>query len=711
MLTAERKINRAMLDFMLEACRKGETMKVRFGRVLFSGASAAGKTNFCNLLLKKEFQPQHISTGLRESERVSAMKIGTQQSDNGVLFDKLDLEHEKFDLWWCLNTFTEQAENAHDDESDEEAENNDQYETLCTVERDLAAKNLSGGKNLPNGPLDKDEILNTLTFLDTGGQPQFINMLPAVNSCAMVTFIVHNMKNSLTSPVTVTHGRKDSTKSFEPYNNDCTNLQLIKSLISFTDNVLCGRRPTAIFSDENIIKGENKSYVAFIGTHLDTASQEDRNIMNKFLEKIIPDSQLSHVWKWVHKDYKYLIPVDNTTALTDDEDESAVVIRNKLYDALCEQNTYHVPIVWIILDLEIRQICQERHNHAISYAEVVELCREKKLLNKEDDIKNGLRFHHLFGTLLYFEEVEEISDIVFTDLQWLFDKLTAMVMQSYNSDIKASEDFEHKGIFRATLLKKTDFTIKEFRGINSPNKDFKEQFLKLLEHLKIIAPIKQPSGIVEKYFMPCLLKSCSFNQNGNCHHFLEDYGRQTVGGNIEVPPLVIQLTRCLSSGEECSAFPRGVFCCLVVELLQDDSIWELVWSNKTDEVFDNLVTLSYKNTDHKVTLMDKILFLEVQIRHENSSEVLVHCSIKKCLETYLKDICDRLNFYNYNITSGFVCTKCQVGDRLGEHVAKLSANRRSFTCRYGKSTKVSASHAVWFNLVCQCVSVHSQGGR
>jgi len=55
---------------MLEACRKGETMKVRFGRVLFSGASAAGKTNFYNLLLKKQFQQQHISTGLHESERL-----------------------------------------------------------------------------------------------------------------------------------------------------------------------------------------------------------------------------------------------------------------------------------------------------------------------------------------------------------------------------------------------------------------------------------------------------------------------------------------------------------------------------------------------------------------------------------------------------------------------------------------------------------------
>ena len=36
--------------------------------------------------------------------------------------------------------------------------------------------------------------MDILTFMDTGGQPQFISMLPAVNSFAMITFIIHKMK-------------------------------------------------------------------------------------------------------------------------------------------------------------------------------------------------------------------------------------------------------------------------------------------------------------------------------------------------------------------------------------------------------------------------------------------------------------------------------------------------------------------------------------
>jgi len=59
-----------MLNFMLNSCRKGDT---RFERVVLCGSSGAGKLN---LLLMNAFQPNHNSTGLHESERVSAIKVG-----------------------------------------------------------------------------------------------------------------------------------------------------------------------------------------------------------------------------------------------------------------------------------------------------------------------------------------------------------------------------------------------------------------------------------------------------------------------------------------------------------------------------------------------------------------------------------------------------------------------------------------------------------
>jgi len=85
-----------MLNFMLNSCRKGDTIKVRFGRVVLCGSSGAGKSNFLNLLLKKAFQPNHNSTGLHEFERVSAIKVGIQQSSKyiPVHFTVLNIENQ-----------------------------------------------------------------------------------------------------------------------------------------------------------------------------------------------------------------------------------------------------------------------------------------------------------------------------------------------------------------------------------------------------------------------------------------------------------------------------------------------------------------------------------------------------------------------------------------------------------------------------------------
>ena len=247
----------------------------------------------------------------------------------------------------------------------------------------------------------KCEIMNIFTFMDTGGQPQFISMIPAVNSSALVTFIVHNLKDNLNDKVTVSHGDKDGKQSFIPYTIGCTNLELIKSLISFTNNSLLRKKP---FLEEicDTRRKENVSYLSFIGSHLDKAlaiknSEKCVHEIDQHLDTILKDTGLKHVWMNVHPEYKYLIPVNNLTS--EDENQYGThdivkTIRRKLYEKILQQDVYNVPIVWLLLELEIRKKCEKQK--FIPFKEIVKLCHEHDLLQKEDDIKDGLRFHHLF---------------------------------------------------------------------------------------------------------------------------------------------------------------------------------------------------------------------------------------------------------------------------------------------------------------------------
>ena len=62
----------------------------------------------------------------------------------------------------------------------------------------------------------------------------------------MVTFIVHKMEGgaeNLHHPVMVAHGNEEGKSSFKPYSTAQTNLELIKGLMSFTNNIFLQNKP------------------------------------------------------------------------------------------------------------------------------------------------------------------------------------------------------------------------------------------------------------------------------------------------------------------------------------------------------------------------------------------------------------------------------------------------------------------------------------
>ena len=86
-------------EIMLKARDAKYSVPIRFGKVLFCGAAAAGKTNFLNLLMKEGFQSLHISTEVLKPQQVTmAIKAITSISDNEVEFKKMQIDDEIMQL-------------------------------------------------------------------------------------------------------------------------------------------------------------------------------------------------------------------------------------------------------------------------------------------------------------------------------------------------------------------------------------------------------------------------------------------------------------------------------------------------------------------------------------------------------------------------------------------------------------------------------------
>ena len=693
------KFNQDIVDFMLLIRKEGLTIKVRYGKVVLAGSSAAGKTSFFQLLMKRPHCQKHISTGLAETQQVTIAKAQIQlstQSDN-IEFKALNFNDEISQLRSRLHSklHTEPSLHTsktvpHTHESTRTRSLKSKVHVLTGVEADVASN--SEIHKLPQQPIE--DVWNILTFIDTGGQPQFISMLPAVNSTAMVTFVVHKLEggaDSLHNQVTVAHGNKQGEHSFKPYSIGQTNLDLLKVLMSFTNNIFLKDNS---FLDKVCCKvGNSATFLSFIGTHSDKVTKEDVSETDKIIKNVVLDAHLKHVWMQLIANYSCLIPINNTTAGQDNEDENASIIRSKLNQLLQEQSVYDVPIVWVLLELEIRKVCNDRKCSFITYAEILELCKEKQLSSDEEFIKNGLRFHHLFGVLLYFEEVEGLKNLVITDHQWLFDNLTKIVCHQYRdiSDTTVYTDFVHKGIFHKTLLDKIDLGAENIKmvGINKTTFDLKFSFLNLLKHLRIVAPLKETEETCT-FFMPSLLNSCNFSTNQLM--FLQELGTNGVNENnksFNVTPLLIQFTKH-TMPDTYGTFPRGVFCCLAVQLLHQNPDWRLQWSVDEEKVFDNLITFSME-TGHFITLMDKILFLEVQVRHKKGIDPSTCSQIYDVLCRSLTVIGQNLQFHDFKLNFGFAC-EC----RKECHVIRYSTNKKYCYCYFDRQTELTESHLLWF---------------
>ena len=706
-----------ILNVMLKARNAKYSVPLRYGKVLFCGAAAAGKSNFLNLLMEEDFQSLHISTEVLKPQQVTiATKAVVSTNDDEVKFKKMSIDDEILQLESYLpenySKFasslgtsavknTSQISKPKSKNADHQGKNIDN-----TEESKLTFTNMNEAEKLDKKP---GEIWDILTFMDTGGQPQFISMLPAVNSFAMITFIIHKVvlggQESLNKIVQVQYGNDKGEVSFKPHPHKFTYHQLIETLISYASNVLL---PDTTFLDKLKIKSaeaENIRSILLVGTHCgdDKLSENDIIEVDNKLTKHVKQSSINHIKPFLNKHYQTLVPVDNKIqgknsepqAVTENEKRYTKLseIRSYIQKFLNNQDVIHVPIKWLLLELEIRKICQEKKCNLMSYSDVLNLAKEKKLdyngefgddagIDADQFIKQGLRFHHSFGVLLYFEDVIGMQKLVITNHQWLFNKLSKIVEFSFTCD--AQDEFKdlQNGIFKKTFLGNAHLDIsKDFEAsqIDTKRIDPIRTFLNLLEYLQIAAPLNAKA---DKYFMPCLLDSYDLTD------IKEKVPAYKESNNVA---LLIQFK---SVDNKTYAFPRGVFCFLIVELMVSMK-WE-----PFGQAYVNLLTLCKKDTGHYITLIDRIFCLEVHVTYRKSSNI--HDEIRDIISNALRRVSRKLKIPDI-LCYGFTCM-CDLIKEI--HITYVREdNDECCCCAENSLTTLTDSHKIWLK---DCFKVHTQ---
>ena len=347
---------------------------------------------------------------------------------------------------------------------------------------------------------------------DTGGQPEFMDMLAALTIGPALYLLFCKLIDDLHSHYTVSY-RSPSGESSTPVQSTYTVEEVLLSALASVSCFKSYSTTSQVDSEETMSTGEgellasrNTSLAYILGTHKDQVSdQEIAEFDRKLQESILSTDFYKEGLVQFSSEDRMVLPIDNMHGGKDEIGK----VRQFLEEGMKKHfKKLSIPAAWLVLSLCLRK----REERTASLGSVLQLVGELGMSERET--KSALWFlHHHAGVLMYFPNLAELKDTVICDTQVVYDSATNLIVDTFRF-VKvgkaASERFRKTGQFSLEDIGKATASVS---GDYIPL----VKLVKLLEHLNIIAPITPTESTSSRssstqsskvaYFMPCVLEN------------------------------------------------------------------------------------------------------------------------------------------------------------------------------------------------------------
>ena len=443
-----------------------------------------------------------------------------------------------------------------------------------------------------------------INFIDSGGQPQFHELLPAFIRNTTVTMFVLKLSERLDQQPMIEY-YEEGKRCGDPLPCRLRNDQILQRCIQMIHS-----HP----SSEGIL-----SQMMFVATHRDleaecTESRTDKN--RKLLEMFRPHFHDQLVY--YHPFDELIFPI-NAKAPTEED--------RKVASMICEQisrfasKPYKIPVGWFLLEQDIRMLAEKG---VISLQRCHDIAIKLKI--NADDLVPALNYLNELNILLYYPSL--LPGVIFAEPQALLNKLTELVAYSYklrcgqiNEPLTGEwKRFQDEGIVTFQMLQDRKFSSHYIPGLFTPT-----HLLELFKGLLIFAPLA-----ANEYFMPSLLPVIP----------AESVSRPS----SSISPLLVHFpSKCAQN---------GVFCALVVHLLTVCK-WELQTKDGNLAcVSRNCIQFKLPRKPAIITVIDSFSFFEV---HLNTRSRLIPSQVRKAVFDALENAYSKFKYNNSTPEEGFFC--------------------------------------------------------
>ena len=552
-----------------------------------------------------------------------------------------------------LSTDTQQASQQ---QSESVCTSNDPMEILNSALQQSTAIRCRGG------------ILQFMLYIsDAGGQPEFQESLPALVSGPSIYFLTFPLHKGLNERCPVEYQHPDGS-SIIPFKASCTTREILLSSLA------------SIASTRSYIKLEDEKAITpkvfFIATHKDKLqSEQDLQKIDQELRQVVKSTSAYKEDMIIFcSESQMVFALDNTS----DDDKDIQQVRDAVERLGLQSNDYKIrtPYTWMLFAVTLRHL----PGRMLSTDDCIKVAKECGI-DERKELDDALWFlHHNVGIIRHFQEVPELRDIVIKEPQYIFDKVTELIIQTFTFDkigpLK-QEKFTKLGLFSSDVFNRyltTDSDI--LTG---------DKLAILLKHLNVIAPIEE-NGAIIKYFAPAALTHAELPPSAQS----EDV----------IPSIMIVF--------ESGFCPKGVFGALLVNLLKQQNISQHKCELKEDRIYRDQICLSIGPYDSfQFSLSPTYIKIALSTTTDCNRKVLlgqVCCDVRREIESSICNVTEALHYTQRAAHSlAFACPEPPPHDQ--SHAATINFSPKgepcSMTCQLTRKLypDLPDGHMIWFDEV------------
>ena len=483
---------------------------------------------------------------------------------------------------------------------------------------------------------------NLVYIMDSGGQPQFHEVLPIFLRCTSVYIFFLKLSESLDEHPIIEYLDDNGNIVCQPFPAAHTNMQILKHCI------------------RTMKTADKVPNLMFIGTHKDQeylCPAETREMKNQKLAEMLLPVYKAGIFFFNSAKNELIFPLNAKSPGKEGQDVAEEIRKHIM--SVCTAEPDEIPLRWYCLELKLQEIAQALGRGVMSRKECFAVARRFHI--DEETFEEALLHLDKLNIIFYYPDI--LPNVVFTDYQVLIAKTTELVKFSYRLHNK--ED-AHGGKFRRFqdhALVTVEF-LESFKDHYVDNIFTPNDLVKLFRALLVFADFSDT-----EYFMPCLLQIVS----------LEEVAKHRVSSSADIVPLILHFPPGVP--------PLGIFCSLVVYLLSASnhfpSPWELVVDCLTTPVclHRNCVEFTIPKYPGTITVIDSFEFFEVHVASSSLLSPQLCSHVRKALLTGLKQVISNLG-YNIQPELAFLCA-CS---RESLHPARISEEESCWICTQDPKT-------------------------